>query len=70
MKIETQKKEMTIGGIIKVLITCKNYNTIRCVVPDEFINFVKENFLSQYEYFADKEQAYQELINAHLKFKK
>ena len=70
MKIETQKKEMTIGGIIKVLITCKNYNTIRCVVPDEFINFVKEILPSSYEYLAEKEQAYQDLINTHLKFKK
>jgi len=68
--MKTQKKEMTIGGIIKVLITCKNYNTIRCVVPDEFINFVKEILPSSYEYLAEKEQAYQELINAHLKFKK
>lgn len=53
---------MTTGEIIKQLITAENYTQVRMGISDEFINFVKEMLPSDYDYFAEKERAYQDLI--------
>jgi hypothetical protein len=53
---------MTTGEIIKQLINAENYTQVRIGISDEFINFVKEILPSDYDYFAEKEQAYQDLI--------
>jgi len=53
---------MTTGEIIKQLINAENYTQVRMGISDEFINFVKEMLPSDYNYFAKKEQAYQDLI--------
>jgi hypothetical protein len=53
---------MTTGEIIKQLINAENYTQVRMGISDEFINFVKEMLPSDYEYFVEKEQAYQDLI--------
>lgn len=44
------------------LITAENYAEVRAGVSDEFIEFVRENMPSQYEYFREKEETFQELI--------
>jgi len=56
------KLKMTTGEIIKQLITAEDYTQFRMEISDEFINFVKEILPSDYDYFAEKEQAYQDLI--------
>ena len=56
------KLKMTTGEIIKQLITAEDYTQVRMEISDEFINFVKEILPSDYDYFAEKEQAYQDLI--------
>jgi hypothetical protein len=53
---------MTTGEIIKQLINAENYTKVRMGISDEFINFVKEMLPSDYDYFAEKEQAYQDMI--------
>lgn len=53
---------MTTGEIIKQLINAENYTQVRIGISDEFINFVKVMLPSDYDYFAEKEQAYQDLI--------
>lgn len=53
---------MTTGEIIKQLINAENYTQVRLGVSDEFIDFVREMLPSDYDYFAEKEQAYQDLI--------
>jgi hypothetical protein len=54
---------MTTVEIIKQLINAENYIQVRMGISDEFINFVKEMLPSDYDYFAEKEQTYQDLIN-------
>jgi len=53
---------MTTREIIKQLINAENYTQVRVGVSDDFINFVREMLPSDYDYFAEKEQAYQDLI--------
>jgi hypothetical protein len=53
---------MTTGEIIKQLINSEDYTQVRIGISDEFINFVREMLPSDYDYFAEKEQAYQDLI--------
>jgi hypothetical protein len=53
---------MTTGEIIKQLINSEDYTQVRIGISDEFINFVREILPSDYDYFAEKEQAYQDLI--------
>jgi hypothetical protein len=53
---------MTTKEIIVQLITAENYKKVRMGISDEFINFVKEMLPSDYDYFAEKEQSYQDLI--------
>lgn len=53
---------MTVGEIIKMLINAENYAKVRCIISDEFINFVREMLPSDYDHIAEKEQAYQELL--------
>lgn len=57
---------MTIGDIIKILIKSEDeyaYRQCRKIVSDDTIKFIKEMLPSDYEYFAEKEENYQE----HLK---
>ena len=53
---------MKTGEIIKQLITAENYAEVRMTISDRFINFVKIMLPRDYEYFEEKEEAYQELI--------
>ena len=53
---------MTTGEIIKMLINAESYARVRCTISDEFINFVREMLPSDYDYIAEKEQAYQDLL--------
>jgi hypothetical protein len=53
---------MTTGEIIKMLINAESYAKVRCTISDDFINFVKEMLPSDYNYIAEKEQAYQDLL--------
>ena len=53
---------MKTGEIIKQLINAENYAQVRMGISDDFINFVREMLPSDYDYFAEKEQAYQDLI--------
>ena len=53
---------MTTGEIIKNLITSDNYAIARSTISDEFIQFVREMLPSDYMYIAEKEEAYQKLI--------
>lgn len=53
---------MTIGEIIKMLINAENYAKVRCTISDDFINFVREMLPRDYDFFAEKEQAYQDLL--------
>jgi hypothetical protein len=57
---------MTTGEIIKKLITTQNYLEVRMGISDEFIEFVKAMLPDNYEYFREKEEAYQEALK-HLK---
>jgi len=53
---------MTTGEIITKLIKAENYFEERMKISDEFINFVKDMMPRDYEYFKEKEEAYQSLI--------
>ena len=53
---------MTTGEIIKMLINAENYAKVRCTISDDFVNFVREMLPSDYDYIAEKEQAYQDLL--------
>lgn len=53
---------MTTGEIITKLIKAENYLEERIKISDEFINFVKDMMPIDYEYFKEKEEAYQSLI--------
>ena len=53
---------MTTGEIIKNLITSDNYAIARSTISDEFIQFVREMLPNDYMYIAEKEEAYQKLI--------
>ena len=55
---------MTIQDVIKKLITAENYAEVRVTISDDFINFVKEMLSSDYEYFKDKEEAYQKSLES------
>lgn len=57
---------MTTGEIIKKLITAQNYLEVRMGISNEFIEFVKTMLPDNYEYFREKEEAYQETLK-HLK---
>jgi hypothetical protein len=54
---------MTTKEVINQLINDTNYNQVRGIISDEFIEFVKEMLPSDYDYFAEKEQAYQHFKN-------
>jgi hypothetical protein len=52
---------MKVKEVVKKLIATDNYLSIRLTVSDDFIEFIKEMLPSDYEYFKEKEEAYQEL---------
>ncbi len=54
---------MTIGDIMKRLITAEDYNTVRMTVSDQFIDMAKA-MLGDFEYIKEKEEKYQELIKS------
>ena len=53
---------MTVGETLNELINAESYLTVRMTISDEFIDFVRENLPSDYEYIAEKEEWYQKLI--------
>ena len=53
---------MTTGEIITKLIKTENYVEERMKISDEFIDFIKDMMPRDYEYFKEKEEAYQSLI--------
>jgi len=53
---------MTTGEIVKTLITAPNYADVRSTISDEFIEFIKEMLPKDYEYFEEKEIAYQNVV--------
>jgi hypothetical protein len=59
-----QSSTETVGDIIKRLATTDNYLRVRITVSDEFVNFVKDNLPIDYEYFAEKEVAYQKVLQS------
>jgi len=52
----------TVGEIARRLAGTDNYLRERMTVSDEFIDFVRENLPRDYEYFAEKEAAYQKVL--------
>jgi hypothetical protein len=54
----------TVGETIKSLVMAQNYLSVRMTISDEFIEFVKDNMPRDYEYFEEKEKAYQILLEA------
>ncbi len=54
---------MTIGDIMKKLITAEDYNIVRITVSDQFIDMAKA-MLGDYEYIREKEEKYQELMKS------
>jgi hypothetical protein len=53
---------MTVGEALKKLVTAENYTQVRMTISDEFINFIKDMFPSDYEYIEEKENDYQEML--------
>lgn len=53
---------MTTGEIITKLIKAENYLEERMKISDEFIELVKDMMPGDYEYFREKEEAYQSVI--------
>jgi len=53
---------MTIGETVKRLITAEIYTEVRMTISDEFIHFVEEMLPEDYKYFAEKEQAFQDMV--------
>jgi hypothetical protein len=53
---------MTVGEALKKLVTAENYTQVRMTISDEFINFIKDMFPSDYEYIEEKENNYQEML--------
>ena len=49
---------MTIHEIIKLLVTSDNYLEARLTVSDDAIDLIKEHMPSQYDLFAEKEEAF------------
>lgn len=58
-----KNKIMTVGEIMKALITAEDYNKVRMNVSDEFINMAK-TMLGDYEYIREKEEEYQKILQA------
>jgi hypothetical protein len=54
---------MTVGDIMKKLITAEDYNIVRITVSDQFIDMAKV-MLGDFEYIREKEEKYQELIES------
>jgi len=53
---------MTIGQILKRLITADSYAIERIKFSDDLIDFIRESLPHDYEYIAEKETAYQAVI--------
>lgn len=53
---------MTIGEIIKTLVKCDNYLEERMKISDETVKFIKDMMPHDYDYFKEREEAYQSLI--------
>lgn len=53
---------MTIGEHIKHLVNSENYAEVRLTYSDEFIAFVRDMLPSDYEYFKEKEEKFQNMI--------
>lgn len=53
---------MTIGEIIKTLVKTDNYLEERMKISDETINLIRDMMPRDYDYFKDREEAYQSLI--------
>lgn len=54
---------MTVGDIMKALITAEDYNRVRVCVADQFLVMAK-GMLPDYEYIKEKEEKYQELVKS------
>jgi hypothetical protein len=54
---------MTVGDRMKMLITADDYNSVRMLVSDEFINMAK-TMLGDFKYIEEKEFKYQEFISS------
>ena len=54
---------MTVGEIMKSLITAEDYNIVRITVSDQFIDMAKA-MLGDFEYIKEKEEKYQELMKS------
>jgi len=54
---------MTVGEIMKRLITAEDYNIVRITVSDQFIDMAKA-MLGDFEYIKEKEERYQELMKS------
>ena len=52
---------MTVGEIMKSLITAEDYNEARMRVSDEFINMAKA-MLGDFDYIREKEENYQKIM--------
>jgi hypothetical protein len=53
---------MTVQEILKKLITAENYLEVRMTISDDFISFVKDTLPTDYDYIAEKEENYQQLL--------
>jgi hypothetical protein len=53
---------MTIGEVLKQLITAENYAEVRKTIPDNLISFIKEMLPDDYGYIEAKEESYQEVL--------
>lgn len=54
---------MTVGEILKKLITAENYAEVRATISDDFIEMVKDVLPGDYDYIEEKENQYQKFIN-------
>jgi hypothetical protein len=54
---------MTVGEVMKKLITAEDYNIVRITVSDQFIDMAK-TMLGDFEYIKEKEEKYQELMKS------
>lgn len=52
---------MTVGEVMKKLVTAEDYNIARATVSDEFISMAK-CVLGDFDYIKEKEEKYQELV--------
>lgn len=53
---------MTVGEVLKRLVTAENYVQVRVTVSDQFIEMVKDMLPDDYEYIEEKERHYQEFV--------